>query len=74
MIRICFEDLGLRRVAAECFAANEPSWRLMERLGMRREIHAVKESLHRAHGWVDGLGYALLAEEWRAASATRADR
>lgn len=66
LLRICFEDLGLRRVEAECFAANEPSWRLMERLGMRREIHAVAESLHRDHGWVDGFGYALLAEEWRA--------
>lgn len=64
LIRICFEDLGLRRIEAECFAANEPSWRLMERLGMRREIHAVAESLHRDHGWVDGFGYALLADEW----------
>lgn len=65
LIRICFDDLGLRRVTAECFAANEPSWRLMERLGMRREIHAVADSLHRDHGWVDGLGYALLVDEWR---------
>ncbi len=64
LLRLCFEDLGLRRVEAECFAANEPSWRLMERLGMRREIHSVAESLHRDHGWIDGLGYALLAEEW----------
>src|SRR5690606_27225097 len=37
VLRICFEDLGLRRVSAECFAANEASWRLMERVGMRRE-------------------------------------
>ncbi len=66
LLRICFDDLGLRRVEAECFAANEPSWRLMERLGMRREIHSIAESLHRDRGWVDGLGYALLAEEWRA--------
>lgn len=35
---------------AECFAANEASWRLMERLGMRRETHAVKDSLHRDRG------------------------
>ena len=67
LLRICFEDLGLRRVTAGCFADNEPSWRLMERVGMRRELHAVAESLHRDLGWVDGYGYALLAEEWRAA-------
>ncbi len=65
VLRICFEDLGLRRVTADCFAANEPSWRLMERLGMRREVHAVRESLHRSGEWMDSYGYALLADEWR---------
>jgi RimJ/RimL family protein N-acetyltransferase len=66
LIRYCFDDLGLHRVKAGCFLDNEPSWRLMERVGMRREEHAVKDSLHRTRGWIDGLTYALLAEEWRA--------
>lgn len=66
LIRLCFTDLGLRRVTANCFADNEPSWRLMERVGMRREFHTVRDSLHRSGRWLDGLGYALLAEEWRA--------
>jgi len=65
LIRLCFEDLGLRRVTANCFADNEASWRLMERVGMRREIHTVRDSLHRSGRWLDGLGYALLADEWR---------
>ena len=65
VLRLCFEVLGLRRVTAGCFAANEPSWRLMERLGMRRETHTLRESLHRTDGWLDGLEYALLADEWR---------
>lgn len=69
VLRICFEDLGLRRVFAQCFADNEPSWRLMERVGMRREEHAVRESLHRSGEWLDGLRYALLADEWRPARA-----
>lgn len=64
VIRICFEELGLRRLIANCFADNEPSWRLMERVGMRRETYTVKESLHRSGGWLDGMSYALLAEEW----------
>jgi RimJ/RimL family protein N-acetyltransferase len=64
LVDLCFGPLGLRRVYALCFAANEPSWRLMERLGMRREQHLVKESLHRSGEWMDSLGYALLAEEW----------
>ena len=66
LIRLSFEELGFRRLVAHCFAANEPSWRLMERVGMRREVHTVKESLHRSGEWMDGLSYALLAEEWRA--------
>ncbi len=70
LIRLCFEDLGLRRVTAGCFADNVASWRLMERLGMRREMHTVRESLHRSRGWVDGYGYALLADEWRSRRAT----
>jgi RimJ/RimL family protein N-acetyltransferase len=69
VLRICFEDLGLRRVFAQCFADNEPSWRLMERVGMRREERAVRESLHRSGEWLDGLRYALLADEWRSARA-----
>jgi RimJ/RimL family protein N-acetyltransferase len=65
LLRICFDNLGIRRVVAACFSANEPSWRLMERIGMRREAHHVKNSLHRDHGWQDDYVYALLAEEWR---------
>ena len=67
LIRICFEELHLRRVIAQCFADNEPSWRLMERVGMRRESHDVRGSLHRSGEWLDGLAYALLADEWRSA-------
>ena len=56
LLRICFEDLGLRRVIALCFADNVASWRIMEKLGMRREEHAVRDSLHRSRGWLDGVG------------------
>lgn len=64
LLEICFEQLGLRRVIAGCFTANEPSWRLMERVGMRRESHTVRDGLHRTRGWLDGFQYGLLAEEW----------
>ncbi|WP_243061054.1 GNAT family N-acetyltransferase [Nocardioides sp. SR21] len=60
----CFDDLGVRRVVANCFLANHTSWRLMERVGMRRETHAIAESLHRSGAWLDTVGYALLAGEW----------
>jgi RimJ/RimL family protein N-acetyltransferase len=68
---VCFEHLGMRRIEAGAFAANEPSWRLMERVGMRRESYSVKESLHRDLGWVDGVLYAMLADEWYERRATQ---
>jgi RimJ/RimL family protein N-acetyltransferase len=63
-LRICFEEIGVRRVIAQCFADNEPSWKLMERVGMRREQHTKQDSLHRNGEWLDGMMYALLADEW----------
>ena len=70
VLRICFEDLGLRRVTAQCFADNVASWRLMERLGMRREQYTVRDSLHRSGKWMDGMAYAILGDEWQARLAT----
>ena len=64
LVEISFGPLGLRRVIAQCFADNAASWRVMEKVGMRREDHAVRESLHRSGEWLDGLRYALLADEW----------
>jgi RimJ/RimL family protein N-acetyltransferase len=64
LLAIAFEGFGLRRVVANCFADNEASWRLMERIGMRREAHNVRDCLHRDGQWYDGLTYALLADEW----------
>ncbi len=65
LVRLAFEELGLRRLVANAFAANAASWRLMERVGMRREVYTVRESLHRSGEWMDGIGYALLADEWK---------
>lgn len=64
LITLAFDQLGLRRLTANCFADNEPSWRLMERVGMRREAYTVRDSLHRSGQWLDGMMYAVLAEEW----------
>lgn len=70
LLRYCFEDLGVRRVTANCFLDNEASWRLMERVGMRRELHAIQESLHRSGRWLDTVGYAILKDEWSAVQTT----
>jgi RimJ/RimL family protein N-acetyltransferase len=64
VVRICFEELDVRRVTAIAFADNTPSLRVMEKVGMQREARYRRESLHRDLGWVDSVVYALLREDW----------
>jgi hypothetical protein len=54
----------VHRVTANCFLDDTTSWSLMERVGMRRELQGVRESLHRSGQWLDTVGYAILEDEW----------
>ena len=54
-----FDQLKLRRVEAACLAHNEPSIRLLEKTGFRREGYA-REYLCIDGRWQDHLLYALL--------------
>jgi RimJ/RimL family protein N-acetyltransferase len=67
MVAVAFEELGIHRLTAGCFADNLASVRILEKAGMRREQHGVEDSWHAELGWVDGYTYGLLADEWRAA-------
>jgi ribosomal-protein-alanine N-acetyltransferase len=65
-----FSTMGAHRIESHCHPDNERSWRLLERLGMRREGHHVRSVFLRraADGspeWCDSLDYAILHEEWR---------
>lgn len=64
LLRHCFENLCVHRVTAGCLARDETSWRLMERLGMRREAHTRGGALHRSGTWLDTFTYALRADDW----------
>lgn len=64
LLRLGFEGLGLHRVIGRCDARNRPSARVLERLGMRREAHFVRNELIKGE-WTDELVYALLEDEWR---------
>lgn len=59
-----FDHLGLHRIAARTGSDNERSWRLMERIGMRREAH-FRESHVVEGAWRDEFVYAALADEWK---------
>jgi RimJ/RimL family protein N-acetyltransferase len=59
-----FEVLGAHRVIATCQPENVASWRVAEKLGLRREGH-FRACLYRAPGvWWDEYFYALLADEY----------
>jgi RimJ/RimL family protein N-acetyltransferase len=64
LMRYCFEELGTHRVVGNCFVECDASWRLMERVGMRREAYLVRDALHRSGQWLDSVSYAILADEW----------
>lgn len=66
-----FANMGIRRVIAMCNPENAPSWKLMERLGMRREARFIENNhfdkdvdpdgtIH----WHDTYQYGLLAREF----------
>lgn len=66
LLEMGFEGAGLHRIYARCAAPNEPSWRVMERLGMRREAHFREHVLTKGE-WDEEFVYAILEGEWRAA-------
>ena len=71
MITYVFEDCGYHRIFAGTVFANTRSWKLMERLGMRKEAHFVKAHVPSEPGgeWIDTVRYAVLAEEWSGRSS-----
>lgn len=71
LLSLAFDDLGLHRVTGACFADNTPSWRVMERVGMRLEQHGVQDSWHAELGWLDGYTYGILREEWQRSDGSR---
>ncbi len=67
MMRLGFEDLGLRRVIGRLDARNTASARVLEHLGMRREALLVENEWVKGE-WCSELDYALLADEWASRS------
>ena len=58
-----FDTLHLHRIWAKCIAENIGSWRVMEKIGMRREGH-LRENRWLHGQWWDTLLYAVLDHEW----------
>jgi RimJ/RimL family protein N-acetyltransferase len=63
LIEYAFKELELHRISATTSSANASSYRVMERLGMRREA-PLKEASFRDGVRYDTLIYAVLAQEF----------
>lgn len=69
LIDYAFKHLGARRIIAMCNPMNERSWKLLERLHMRREgllLQNVyfKTNINDDPIWLDTYEYAILKAEW----------
>ena len=58
------QTVGLNRMWATCDAANEGSWRLLERAGYKREGHFRSERRNPQGNLRDTFAYGMLAREW----------
>ena len=64
IIGYLFNVLNKRRITASIDPRNQPSIRLFEKLGFRKEAH-FRESIFINDEWVDDLVYAILKHEWK---------
>jgi len=65
-----FSELDLHRIFAKTSNFNTASWKLAERIGMRKEAH-LREAELRDGKWIDVLTYGVLADEWPGEDAAR---
>ena len=67
LLKFGFDVLNIRRIVADCNALNRGSYRIIERIGMRREAHFIKSNKGNSalnYAWCDRYHYAILKEEW----------
>jgi RimJ/RimL family protein N-acetyltransferase len=64
LVGYLFDELNLHRVIAECDVENLPSWKLLEKLGFRREAHLV-ENIFFKGAYGSEYHYGMLAREWK---------
>ena len=64
LLDFLFQEHPIQRVVAICDVRNQGSYKLLERLGMRREGHT-RHSYWNKGEWTDEYQYAILREEWR---------
>lgn len=67
IVEFAFKELGLHRIIAHCDTENYGSYRVMERIGMRREgcfLEARPANKFSDKKYGDEYSYAILKDEW----------
>lgn len=69
ILKFGFEQLGAHRIIGKCNPENTASWKLLERLSMRREGYYIKPAFFRktADGnpiWHNAYEYSILEEDY----------
>jgi len=67
-----FGSLNKHRIMASVDPRNTASIALLEKMGMRREVHHIK-SVWTPEGWGDDVIYAVLREEWENTSGRKTE-
>jgi [ribosomal protein S5]-alanine N-acetyltransferase len=68
LIKYSFANNDIHRIIANCNPENIASWRLLEKIGMRREGHFLEKNYFRENEnnepiWFDSYQYAILRKE-----------
>lgn len=68
LITYAFTELGAHRIVGHCSPENIPSWKVLEKCGMKREgllrknVYFREDKNGKPH-WLDSYEYAILAED-----------
>jgi ribosomal-protein-alanine N-acetyltransferase len=70
IIKYAFTELGAHRIIGHCSPENIPSWKVLEKCGMKREgllrkNFPLREDANRNPIWLDSYEYAILEEDFK---------
>ena len=63
LLHFAFKTLKLHRIEAGAAVGNKASYRVLEKVGMKKEGQK-RKVLPLANGWSDNFEYAILEEDW----------
>ena len=63
ILEYAFNELNLFKITADMYEMNTPSWKICEKVGMKRELTYMKQAYVKGN-YVDTYQYCLFKEDW----------